>query len=402
MISNNEIVPVVMFHSIGLNDRRWVFSHISEPIDIFEEKIAALCRAGYHFLFWDDLYNHMAGIKKAPKKSIMLTFDDGYLDNWVFVFPILKKYGAKGTIFVNPEFVDPEPVLRPTSDDVNPGKLPHPPLLKAGFLSWAEMRAMESSGLFDIQSHSLTHTWYFSGPKLTDFHRPGDNRYPWLAWNACPERKPFYMVEDQSSLVPFGTPVYESEKALLCKKYFPPTGLIEEMTAFVSDHGGPTFFLSDKWEDKLSTYHSSLMAHHGENSRIETEDDYKGRVFRELRTSKRLIEKNLDKRIEYICWPGGGYNRTVLDLARKAGYKAWTLASRDQTNFRNHFGCGPEQVKRMGSLSQYQIPGGNPLGHAGGRYFLCGIERHKGSLFHTWLGRAILIAQKLLHSMRHK
>jgi peptidoglycan/xylan/chitin deacetylase (PgdA/CDA1 family) len=388
-----------MFHSIGLNDMDWVFSHISEPVHNFEEKIAALTRAGYSFIFWDDLYNHMAGRKRAPRKSVMLTFDDGYLDNWVFAFPVLKKYGAKGTIFVNPEFVDLEPIPRPISDDVQLGKIPSSSLLTAGFLSWAEMRAMASSGLVDIQSHSLSHTWYFSVPKVMDFCRPGDNRYPWLAWNERPDRKPFYMKEDQSGFVPPGAPVYEHEKSLVCRRYFPPEALTEAMADFVSDRGGEAFFHSDDWKAQLQSRHAELMAQHGGNGRVETGDEYAARVFHELRESKRLIEEHLDKRVDYICWPGGGYNEIVIKLAREAGYRAWTLSSRDQSKFRNRPGASPKQIKRIGSHSRYQLRGGSSSGYAGSRYFLCGIERHKGSFFHKWLGRSILVGKQLSHYM---
>ncbi len=390
MLANDEIIPVVMFHSVGLAETDWCFSHISEPLECFEEKIAHLARAGYQFLFWDDLYEHMSGRRKVSGKSVMLTFDDGYLDNWVFVYPLLRKYGAKGTIFVNPEFVDDSITARPTMEDVAAGKVPGSRLQTTGFLSWPEMRIMEASGLVDIQSHSLTHTWYYSGPEVKDFHRPGDNRYPWLAWNAKPEKKPYYMAEDQSGFIPAGTPVYAHEKALVCRRYFPPEGVLEEMADFVSKHGGADFFCKEGWKERLRGYHVSLMEKYGSEGRTETEEEYEQRIFFELIESRRRIEENLQKKVEYICWPGGGYRDIVLTLARRAGYKAWTLASRDQSSFRNYFGVGPEQVKRVGSFTRYQIPGGDPLGYAGSRYFISGIERHKGSLFHSWFGRALL------------
>jgi len=397
VFSNHDIIPVVMFHSVGLAGTDWIFSHLSEPLEHFEEKIAALSRAGYHFLFWDDLYEHMAGRWKAPKKSIMLTFDDGYLDNWVYAFPVLRKYGAKGTIFVNPEFVDPADELRPNIEDVWEGQCHEESLQVAGFLNWPEMRAMEASGLVDIQSHSLTHTWYYSGPTVKDFHRPADTRHPWLAWNARPERKPYYMMEDQSSFVPEGTPVYEHEKALACRRYFPPEPVLEGLIRFVRENGGPDFFLAEGWNERLRSRHSSLMMSHGNKGRRETEEEYRKRILFELIESKKLIEENLDKRVDYICWPGGGYNRTVLALAREVGYRSWTFASRDQSDFRNIPGVGKEQVRRVGSFSRYQIPGKPPVGYAGGRYFLCAIERHKGSLFHTWFGRALLTGAYLRH-----
>jgi len=402
MFSNHEIVPVVMFHSVGLNDTDWVFSHISEPLESFIQKLELLRKKGYQFLFWSELYDHMAGLKKAPKKSIMITFDDGYLDNWVYVFPVLKKLGVKATIFVTPEFVDPRSGIRPNWEDVTNGKVAKSELNSAGFLNWDEMSAMESSGLVDIQSHCLTHTWYYASPTVTDFHRPENREYPWLVWNAFPERKPYYMVEDQSGLVPAGTPVYEFEKSLVCRRYYPPEDILREMAVFVDDSGGPSFFQKEGWRKRLMTLHRKLFEKYGAKGRRETDYEYKKRVFFELTESKRMIEQKLQKRVDYICWPGGAYNSTVLKLAGEAGYKAWTLSSRDQTSFRNLPGVSPKQVKRVGSFSWYNIPGKRSVGRASAIYFLCGIERHKGSFVYTWIGRALVAGIYIWHTLEER
>ena len=389
MWSNDEIIPVVMFHSVGLDTFDWVFSYISEPVKQFEEKIALLCRKGYRFVFWRELYDHMAGRKKIPKKSIMLTFDDGYLDNWVYVFPILKKYGAKGTIFVNPDFVPRKDSLRPNLDDVENGKISKEDLQIAGFLNWHEMRAMESSGLIDIQSHALTHTWHFSAPRVITFHCPDEMRYPWMAWNERPERKPYYLVENQSTFIPFGTPIYKYEKSLICRRFFPPVQVAQEISAFVSRNHGEQFFLEKEWRGRLQTLPTSLMGRFGDGGPFEKDDGYLRRIFFGLKHAKKSLEKQLQKQIDFICWPGGGYNETVLKVARELGYKSWTLASRNQSNFRNQQGVDPEQVKRVGSFSRYPEFGGGVGGYTGSRYFLSGIERYKHSFIHTWLGRAM-------------
>ena len=166
---NSDIVPVIMFHSVGLSGSDWVFSHISEPLKNFEAKLDALARKGCHTIHWSDLFSHMSGTAKLPHRTIMLTFDDGYLDNWVYVFPLIKRYGIKVTIFVSPEFVDPNENPRPTLEDVWSGRIKQSELQTRGFLCWEEMRAMSKSGLVDIQSHAFTHTWYFAGPKVMIF-----------------------------------------------------------------------------------------------------------------------------------------------------------------------------------------------------------------------------------------
>lgn len=398
MFINEDIIPVVMFHSVGLENTNWIFSHISEPLKTFEEKIAALVSSGYQFIFWKDLFNHMGGLRRAPFKSIMLTFDDGYLDNWVYVFPILKKYGAKATVFVNPEFVDPGTNIRANLDEVWSGRIAENEIQDLGFLNWEEMRLMEKSGHIDIQSHALTHTWYFSGPKLVDFHRPGGKKYPWLAWNVKPDLKPFYIENEQESLVAFGTPVYEFEKALICRRYFPPEEVTNRITELVEYEGGENFFQKKGWEIKLKEYHESLMDKYRHKERFETDENYQQRVYCELERSKQILEKELNKEIHFICWPGGGYNNTVLTLAKKAGYKAWTLSSKDQSDFRNCFASDPTQIKRISAFSKYRTQKGNEYGYSGGRYFICGIERHKGSFIHKWLGR-ILLGNRVFQSM---
>ena len=259
IIGDDNIIPVVMFHSVGLEHTNWVYKHLSDPLSHFEDKIACLKNFGYDFIHWSDLFSYMSGTRTLTIPAVMLTFDDGYLDNWVYVYPILKKYGAKATISISPDFVDPSTQIRPNIEDVRAGRIKEDELLIAGFLNWEEMRHMEKSGLIDIQSHALTHTWYFSGTKLIDFHKPGGKKYPWMAWNARPDKKPFYMLDDQNCYVPLGTPIYEHKKALLCKKYYPPNEVASEITNIVRQKGGKNFFKFQGWEMELRQHYDILM-----------------------------------------------------------------------------------------------------------------------------------------------
>ena len=55
---------------------------------------------------------------------VVLTFDDGYLDNWVAVMPLLRKYGQKAIIFMSTDFIDPTSQSRPTLDEGVPRSVP--------------------------------------------------------------------------------------------------------------------------------------------------------------------------------------------------------------------------------------------------------------------------------------
>jgi peptidoglycan/xylan/chitin deacetylase (PgdA/CDA1 family) len=391
MSSDHSIVPVVMFHSIGLENSDWTKAYLSEPYKVFYKKIELLKKRGAHFWHWKQLHSYMINTNSLTFPAIVLTFDDGYLDSWVYAFPILKKFRAKATIFVNPEFIDPSTEPRPNLDDVWAGNLREQGLSAKGFLNLTEMKKMEETGLIDIQSHALSHTWYFSGPKLIDFHKPGDKKYPWLAWNMRPDLKPFYMSHSENSMVPWGTPIYEYEKALICRRYFPPEVVTEKIVSFVKQRGSEVFFQQKGWEIELREYHKRLMNKYKHKERFENKDDYKERVFFELSRSKQILEKALNKEIHFICWPGGAYNQDVIAMAKKAGYKAWTTSSQDRTSFRNRFGSDPTQIKRISSFSKYRIGNRREYGYAGAYYFICGIERHKGAFVYKWIGRSFLI-----------
>ena len=70
-----------------------------------------------------------------PQNSILITFDDGYKNNYTLAFPILKKYNMKATIFLNTKFIEKD----------------------EAYLNWDEIREMYESGLIDFQLHTHSH-----------------------------------------------------------------------------------------------------------------------------------------------------------------------------------------------------------------------------------------------------
>lgn len=392
MIRNKKIVPALMFHSVGLEWHPWVWAHISEAVATFEKKIALLNHRGFHGIFWNELYEYMAGKRSLPDNSILLTFDDGYLDNWVYVYPILKKYRFKGTIFVNPEFVDTRPDLRLNTEDVAESRCRDIDLQHAGMLSWNEMTRMEESGLVDVQSHSMSHTWFFSGPKITDIHRPTEvTPYPWLFWNSRPDRKPYYLTENQQEFLPWGHPILAHQKSLVVRRYFPEESAIREVTQYVGDHGGAEFFNRTDWRDALVAELGLTVGESELGGEYETQQAQKSRVTGELRLSKELIERNLNKQVDFICWPGGGNDDSLQRTALEAGYKAWTLSSNSEPNKRNLPGANPSSIKRIGTSNDVAIKG-RQCGTGGAYFQLYKILEHQRSS----LGSLLLKAYKLV------
>lgn len=89
-------VPVLMYHHISEEGND---STELSP-EAFEAQIAALAEAGYTSVFPEDLAAYVREGKELPEKPIVITFDDGYLSNYEYAYPILKKYGMVATIFV--------------------------------------------------------------------------------------------------------------------------------------------------------------------------------------------------------------------------------------------------------------------------------------------------------------
>src|SRR5712692_3724761 len=171
-------IPVLMYHGSSDDVLKVPYGFLLQPADQFETCMRYLLRNDFTTITLQELYTHLKFNSPLPANPIVLTFDDGYLDNWVYVYPMLKKYRLKGTIFVVPEFVDPVAGCRPNLEDVATKQTPRTPLKWRGYLSWAEMRKMEADGVMDIQCHTLTHTWHFTSDKIIDFHHPNDS-YPW-------------------------------------------------------------------------------------------------------------------------------------------------------------------------------------------------------------------------------
>jgi hypothetical protein len=248
-------IPVIMYHGVGNDYPGWEWNHLVIPVEVFDGQMRILKERGWTTISLEQLHAHMATGASVPERSIVLTFDDGYRDNYVHAFPILKKYGHRAAIWMSTDFVDPRVDCPPTLDDVWAKRVGMDELDARGYLSWAEMRRMVESGLVEIQSHAKTHTWYFSGPEIVDFHRPdGIDGYAapmWLAWNAFPAEKYKSMHERMGKRLPYGEPIYRHGKSFAVRRYFEDQGLTGRLVAFVAENGGAEFFSRPGWRERL-------------------------------------------------------------------------------------------------------------------------------------------------------
>jgi len=377
-------VPVIMYHSVGVVRKEWIWSHLTCPWGLFEQHLRWLKRLGFQTITLQELYEYKKTGTGIPHMAIVLTFDDGYLDNWVFAYPLLKKYNFKGTIFVNPEFVDPRNIVRKNLEDVRNEKALLSNLDTMGFLSWEEMKIMEDEGIMDIQSHSMSHTWYFVSGEIIDFHYPGNNKYPWIFWNTVPERKSFYLTENQETFVPYGTPIYEHGRSLGIKRYFEDKDLTQYLVSYVREQG-KSFFDRNDWKDEMFHQVGLYKSKNKIQDRYETDEEQEERFKYELLESKRILEERLRKKVNFLCWAGGAYNDNALRIAKEGGYVSSTLLYGD-TKIKNTFGEDPAVINRIGCASAFYWRN-RFISYTDPGFFIANIRYFQGTKIYLWIMR---------------
>lgn len=342
-----KTIPVFMLHSVNLHDRAWLYPYLSVPLPMVDALLATIRKEGLETLFLDKWYA-LGGMQRSGRE-IVLTFDDGYLDNWVYLYPLLEKYECRATIFVNPEFVQPELAVRRTLSDVWNKSMAPDQLTDLGYLNWGEISRMDASPWVDIQSHSMSHTWYASNDRVIDFHLPRHRThceqpvYPWLSWNEFPKDKPFSLNRDLGDRIDFGVPVFTHERSLGMRRFFPSDRLLDGMRAFANDQQ-PGFYYASDCRERLFEFWNRLVADCRETGRSESDEEMTQRYRFELLESKSILEEKLSKEVSFLCWPGGAYNDVSVELSEAAGYLASTLSSKESPRG-DHFNG---EYKRIG------------------------------------------------------
>ena len=125
-----QLVPILVYHNISAQDK----GKLSIASKTFHAQIKQLHTDGFHALTLTDFTAFTTGRRQLPRKSVLLTFDDGYKSFVQYARPILKDYAYGATLFVYSDFIG-----------------------AGSALSWQDLRTLSEQG-FDVQAHSKTHT----------------------------------------------------------------------------------------------------------------------------------------------------------------------------------------------------------------------------------------------------
>ncbi len=317
--------PVIYYHSVAPKlFEGWVLKFLTLQLETFEDQMAYLQQKGYRAVFFDEWLAIRSGRQASTGREVTISFDDGLLDNWVYAFPVAKKYGMRFTLFVSPECVDPRDIVRPTLEDVWQGRCRKADLQGLGYLSWRELKQMQESGFVDIQSHTMSHTKYIISGDIDRFYYGGfRGMYP--IWNARPETKPFYAEDpDFEQRLHLGAPLFREASAVVARKHDINPGFLDEIAALAEkyDLNIPEHRLP--YEAKAREIHANYQSQNKLITGVESESDYQARLRYEIIDSKTIIEEKLGKPVQFLCWPHGDNTAEAHALAKANGYLATT------------------------------------------------------------------------------
>jgi len=136
-------VPILVYHSVMPHHAGQTAEQRVLDVDdsVFVAQMRYLVDGGYHVVSFAALVDALEGRDTLPNRAVVITFDDGWENQYTHAFPILRRFGLTATFFV---------FTTPIGKD---GKL----------MTWEQLRELQEAGM-TIGSHTRTH------PVLPDFH----------------------------------------------------------------------------------------------------------------------------------------------------------------------------------------------------------------------------------------
>lgn len=334
-------LPVLMYHYISRHP-----GAISVNPEVFEAQCKAMAQAGWRGVSLDEATPYLRGTGSLPHKSLLITFDDGYLDNYVYAWPILKRYGHCGVVFAVTERLEKEELVRPTLQQVWDGVYTQRELpavdnpLQAGdcgykrrkdlFFSWKEARLMQTEGSMAIAAHSARHRAVFSAPEWTTLRKPQD------------QLSTFFAEAAHGQALPWGFPVLK-ERPLLHSRPFYPSPLLHETVCHLvpQEPEEAEHFLAEP--TNIEQVEKKLRAIPREQlGKYASDAEWHEQIRDELALCYSRLQHELGHPVSSLCWPWGGYGQTSLNIARDIGFSEFFTTKMGA----NPPGCG-DSIRRF-------------------------------------------------------
>jgi peptidoglycan/xylan/chitin deacetylase (PgdA/CDA1 family) len=250
--------------------------------DYFAAHLAWLNENGFESISPEALILYVKGESVSiPERPLVMTFDDGTIENYTVVYPLLKRYGFTGTVFA------------PTAESYTS---------RSGKDWWKET---EREGVLRMEGHSHTHSLVFINDRVEGFYT-----------GASSEPKPPIKGMDHR----LGSPLFGQGYELVETRFIPCREFVEACVDYVRKRGGEFLFGEKNWKEEMLQF---VPEYPGDRGRYETEEERKARIEEELWVSKQIIEDEIGggKKVVSFAYPFGAYHIDLIELLKKLGYK---------------------------------------------------------------------------------
>ncbi|MBU1148341.1 MAG: polysaccharide deacetylase family protein [Candidatus Omnitrophica bacterium] len=119
-LSPQYVVPILMYHRFGYENNTLYVAP-----ENFSRQMAYIKDKGYDVISLDELVGGIKNNRKFKHKTVVITTDDGYKDNYTYAYPILRKYNLPATMFIIANFIDN----------------------KEDYMTWSEIKTMASKNI---------------------------------------------------------------------------------------------------------------------------------------------------------------------------------------------------------------------------------------------------------------
>ena len=231
-----------------------------------------------------------------PENSILVTFDDGYKNNYTEVFPILKKYGIKATIFINTKYIEKD----------------------EDYLKWNQIREMYESGLVDFQMHTHSHGLTIRTPEIKGFFLETENKIikrEYFSLFVKDEKKDFKTFKFEKLTI------FKIRSQIAISGYKLKNNFLEKYNE-----------LNKKWENlsddkRKDKWNKEFRKNFKEYFEKVSKKEFLEKVEFEIKENKRIIEEKLNKKVEFLAYPWGHRYSGRKSKLEEFGAKYFVLTS---------------------------------------------------------------------------
>jgi peptidoglycan/xylan/chitin deacetylase (PgdA/CDA1 family) len=296
-LGKNKGTPVLLYHQVN--------PLINLTPALFEEHLKFIA-SRYETYTYTEAYDYVKEHGKLPLNVLLITFDDGYYDNYKVVFPLLKKYKLKATFFINTLYVSTAPRQGNTPFEISEAANIKA-LLKYyatgdgttdQYMTAVEIQEMVASGLCDFQAHTHTHAPVFVSDELIGFRSSEHS-----------DSSPIHAYQGK---VEEGYPMFKNRSTMVAPGY-------------KLDMPAAKLFAAEWRKNWKGLSKASALAkgkvYHAQHPLLKPYSDVeaKARVIKEIQTNKDQLQRITGKPVNFFAWTWGHKSDWGRDILRKEG-----------------------------------------------------------------------------------